>query len=138
MNSSKLPEEVNSFLQSWTENEQKNKQALQELLGPILNNEDVHLDFKPRPGLTYSFRAWRKGQSRELFCMMDVIDDVPEERWLSVCFFADLINDPEEKGDIIPQGLLGDDGYCFDLDGYNSREVNYLLQRIEEAYQNAV
>ena len=138
MNTEKLPAEAKNFLESWTDNEQKNKQALQELLGPILNKDDIDLDFKPRPGLTYSFRATRKNQSRELFCMLDVIDDIPEERWLSVCFFADLINDPQELGDIIPGGLLGHDGYCFDVDGYDSGEVAYLQERIEEAYNGAV
>jgi hypothetical protein len=69
--------------------------------------------------------------------MIDVIDDDPANRWLSVCFFEDMVADPEEKGDLIPGGLLGDDGYCFDLDSAQEDEVAYIALRIREALASA-
>jgi hypothetical protein len=65
--------------------------------------------------------------------MLDVIDDDPDERWLSICFYGDMITDPEEKGDLIPEGLLGEDGYCFDLDAWNEDDLTYLEKRLAEA-----
>jgi ribosomal protein S16 len=66
--------------------------------------------------------------------MVDVIDDAPGERWLSVCFYGETIQDPDELGDLIPDGLLGEDGYCFDISEADDRLVSYVGQRVEEAY----
>ena len=66
--------------------------------------------------------------------MVDVIDDDPESRWLSVCFYGDDITDPDELGDLVPQGLLGEDGYCFDVTEHDARIIAYLGDRIGEAY----
>jgi hypothetical protein len=68
---------------------------------------------------------------------MDVIDDDPDSRWLSVCFYPDMITDPEERGNIIPLGLLGEDGYCFDYDEWNEEFLRYLETRLDEAHENA-
>ena len=68
--------------------------------------------------------------------MIDVIDDDPKERWLSVCFYGDTIIDPDEEGDLIPEGLLGDDGYCFDLVDADKFLMTYVRQRIQEAYKS--
>ena len=104
----------------------------------ILDFEDVEIDFVERQGISYSLRAKHKKQAtRKLFVMVDVIDDNPENRWLSICFYGDMITDPEEKGDLIPGGLLGEDGYCFDLDDFSEQEVNYIVDRIKEAYFTA-
>jgi hypothetical protein len=65
--------------------------------------------------------------------MIDVIDDEPENRWLSVCFYEDLITDPEELGDFIPEGLQGGDGYCFDVDEFEEETAQYLEDRLREA-----
>ena len=68
--------------------------------------------------------------------MVDVIDDDPESRWLSVCFYESMIKDKDDLGDLIPGGLLGEDGYCFDLYENESDMVTYLKERINEAYEN--
>jgi hypothetical protein len=68
---------------------------------------------------------------------MDVIDDDPENRWLSVCFYPDMITDPEEKGVLIPLGLLGEDGYCFDLEEWDADYLQYLETRLNEAREKA-
>jgi hypothetical protein len=66
---------------------------------------------------------------------MDFIDENP--RWLSVCFYGDLITDPEEYGDLVPEGLMGEDGYCFDLEENDPDLVKYIGKRLDEAYENA-
>ncbi len=94
--------------------------------------------FKARPGVSYSLRVKHMlQQSRELFVIMDVIDDDPESRWLSVCFYPDMITDPEERGNIIPLGLLGEDGYCFDYDEWDEEFLRYLETRLDEAHKRA-
>ena len=69
--------------------------------------------------------------------MVDVIDDDPEDRWLSVCFYGEMVTDPQEAGDLVPEGLLGEDGYCFDMYEYDEQEVAYLKERLTEAHSNA-
>ena len=64
--------------------------------------------------------------------MVDVAS-LDGERFLSVCFYADTITDPEERGDLIPGGLLSKDGYCFDVDSDDDDIVSYVEARIYEA-----
>jgi hypothetical protein len=45
-----------------------------------------------------------------------------------------MIQDPDELGDLIPEGLLGADGYCFDISEGDGQLVSYVGKRIEEAY----
>ena len=73
--------------------------------------------------------------SRPLFAMIDVIEDDP--RWLSVCFFGEMVSDPEEKGDMVPEGLLGQDAHCFDLDECDETAVAYVAARLDEAFSSA-
>ena len=98
------------------------------------------LSFIPRPGISYSLRGFlaEGGEASErLFVMVDVIDDEPENRWLSACFYGDDITDPDELGDLVPQGLLGEDGYCFDVMDHDDDLLAYLEDRIGEAYENS-
>jgi hypothetical protein len=73
---------------------------------------------------------------RPIFVLVDIIDDDPDHRWLSACFYADMITDPEEKGEVIPAGILGEDGYCFDLYAYDPKMVSYIGKRIDEAHNH--
>lgn len=103
--------------------------------------ENATLSLKSRPGISYSLRAkLSKTADMEgsLFAMVDIVDDDPENRWLSVCFYRDMITDPNEEGDLVPEGLLGEDGYCFDLYEYDEAAISYLEQRIDEAYKNSL
>ena len=100
--------------------------------------QGIKLDFNERPGVSYSLRAAHvKNSDHPLFVMVDVIDDDPLNRWLSVCFFGDMITDPDELGDLIPGGLLGEDGYCFDVTSSDKNLAGYIQQRIEEAFTKA-
>ncbi len=131
-------ENLKLFIEQWKDNESGIKKAFKEISDHILKMDDISIEFNARPGITYSLRPVHKNQKkRSLFAMADVIDDDPEARWLSVCFYGEMINDPEELGDLIPDGLLGEDGYCFDLDEYDYDKLNYLKKRLDEAYASA-
>ena len=130
--------EINSFLEAWEGSSQQTKESFERLKKHLADKEELTFGFKARPGVSYSLRARHNSQNtRELFVIMDVIDDDPEDRWLSVCFYPDMITDPEERGNIIPLGLLGEDGYCFDYDEWDKEFLDYLETRLDEAYENA-
>ncbi len=129
---------VNAFAESWTDNDTRIKEAFLSLKSHLEASDGVTLDFNSRPGVSYSLRARHAAQTeRDLFVMVDVIDDDPSERWLSVCFYGDMITDPDEEGDLIPEGLKGSDGYCFDMDEFEEEKVAYLKARFDEACANA-
>ena len=128
--------EMEKFIDSWQDCPMK--QVFLELKSFLESKEKVDISFVPRPGISYSLRARHPNQKeRALFVMIDVIDDDPSNRWLSICFYGDLITDPEEKGNLIPGGLLGEDGYCFDMEEKDTDYMGYIKERIEEAYNNA-
>ena len=100
--------------------------------------EGVRLDFKIRPGITCSLRgAHPAQQGRELFVLIDIIDDDPDQRWLSVCFYDDLVTDAKEQGDWVPGGLMGENARCFNVDEADEDLVVYVAERISEAGRNA-
>ncbi|MCI5115130.1 MAG: hypothetical protein D3921_11335 [Candidatus Electrothrix sp. AW1] len=129
--------ELKAFIENWQESSEKNKAIFLCYKEQLEGNKDVRLEFIPRPGITYSLRAAHTAQKkRKLFAMIDVIEDSP--RWLSVCFYGDMITDPAERGDAVPGGLLGEDALCFDLEAWNEKLVNYVAARLDEACQRAV
>ncbi|NOX34505.1 MAG: hypothetical protein GXP56_12355 [Deltaproteobacteria bacterium] len=129
---------VDDFINNWVETDSKTKQAFIEIYGHLKKLEDISFDFKARPKVSFSLRPRHNSQKkRSLFAMVDVIDDDPKDRWLSICFYGEMITDPDEAGDLIPEGLLGEDGYCFDLYEYNNAELEYLKQRLTQAHKNA-
>jgi hypothetical protein len=124
--------ELDTFIAEWGEGPERNKTAFVELKGYLQSLTGVSLSFHPRPGVTYSLRARHTNQKEKpLFVMVDVIEGQP--RWLSVCFYGDMISDPEERGDFVPGGLLGEDGRCFDIEHYNDETIGYLQMRMDEA-----
>ena len=131
-------QKLNTFIEEWKNGPDKdgNKKTFLQFREYLSKKEGVNLDFIERPGVTYSLRAVHADQKdKELFVMVDVIEDV--ERWLSVCFYGDMITDPEEKGDFVPGGLLGEDAVCFDLEEQNDALIQYIETRLDEACQNA-
>lgn len=130
--------EIEKFLESWKEDKLNLKPAFIEYLQYLNGDSAIELDFKARPNISYSLRAKKADQKkRDLFVLVDVIDDEPESRWLSVCFYADMISDPDGEGDFVPEGLLGEDALCFNLDEDNARSRKYILARLIEAAQAA-
>lgn len=129
---------LEQFFSDWQDNDTRIKQAFGELLAHLKTLDQTKLTFTARPGVSFSLRPGHDRQNkRTLFAMVDVIDDDPDNRWLSVCFYGEMITDPEEFGDLIPGGLLGEDGYCFDLDEYDAGLLAYLKERLTEAHGNA-
>ena len=129
---------LETFIDNWTETESKTKQAFIEIYEHLKTLVNTTFEFNERPKVSYSLRPRHTSQKkRSLFAMVDVIDDDPQDRWLSVCFYGEMITDPDEAGELIPEGLLGEDGYCFDLYEYDKAEIKYLKQRLSQAHENA-
>lgn len=133
-----IQQELNEFLDAWEDTPNQTKKAFLQLKEYLAGMQDIKLSFNARPGVTYSLRAAHPAQKdRGLFVMVDVIDDNPEDRWLSVCFYGDMITDPEEKGDFVPEGLLGEDAHCIDVEEWSDDDLRYLEARLDEAYTSA-
>jgi hypothetical protein len=129
-------QELQAFVDDWADTDERNKDAFVRLKSHLDAKAGVQLEYIPRPGVTYSLRAVHQNQKqRSLFVMVDVIEDDP--RWLSVCFYGDMTSDPDERGDFVPEGLLGEDAICFDIDRYDDTLLQYVEARLDEAHQNA-
>lgn len=132
-------DEVKRFLDEWTDDASGMKSVFRFLYDGLREKAGVHQEWIARPGISYSLRAKHENQKDQpLFVMLDIIDDDPEQRWLSVCFYGDMITDPDELGDLIPGGLLGSDGYCFDISEKDAGLMEYVASRIREAYEKAL
>lgn len=129
----KSNQELDVFLADWTDGPEQNKKAFVELKEYLEAKGEAVLSFHPRPGVTYSLRVQHaKQKEKPLFVMVDVIEDSP--RWLSVCFYGEMITDPDEKADFVPGGLLGEDARCFDVNQYDNGDIGYIKKRLDEAY----
>jgi len=130
--------EIETFIEQWQTSEGAMKDCFLELYHTVCTFAGTSLSFVARPGVSYSLRPRHQQQNdRELFAIIDVIDDEPGARWLSVCFYGDMITDPEERGEVIPGGLAGSDGYCFDVYEADKAFVSYLMARLNEAWSRA-
>lgn len=130
---------VDEFVAQWTKSSLEAREFFLFVKELVTGLGDVEYSFTARPGVSYSLRPKRAGQkARNFFSIIDIIDDDPDDRWLSVCFYADSITDPEEKGSLIPGGLADGDGYCFDVFTFEEAELHYLTDRIKEAWQNCI
>lgn len=128
--------ELNAFIEEWEETSEKNREVFLHFREYLGKKEGVSFEFISRPGLTYSLRAVHAAQKKkELFVMVDVIEDEP--KWLSICFYGEMITDPEEKGDFVPEGLLGEDAICFDIEKQDEELIRYIENRLDEACRSA-
>ncbi len=126
--------EIAEMLKGWTEDKNGIKTAFTGIIELMESLGGLVYSFKSRPGISHSLRANVNKGEKKLLTLMDIIDDDPENRWLSICFYAETITDPDEEGEMIPGGLLGEDGYCFDLFKNDEDIVSYLKKRIREAH----
>ena len=129
-------EVVQAYLTRWQADPKRVRPFFARLLEALRGPEN-EMEFVERDGVSASLRAKIPGPNKsaasgELFCLVDVVEDV-DGRWLSVCFYADTVSDPEERGNLVPLGLLGEDGYCFDVEEPDSVLEDYVLERIDEA-----
>lgn len=126
------------FLDDWKEDVNNIKGFFEAVYKQLAALDGLELEYKGRPGVSHSLRARHKAQkTRLLFVLVDVIDDDPAARWLSVCFYADLVTDPEDRGDIVPGGLMGEDACCFDMEQTDDASMAYLQARLSEAAKAA-
>lgn len=131
---SRSVEEIEAFIENWPGAYQPMRDCFRRLYRELSSMASVTLSFSARPGVSYSMRPrLDKMVGRDFFAIVDVIDDEPENRWLSVCFYQDMITDPKQRGESIPGGLSGSDGYCFDVNDDESDLTDYLIARLQEA-----
>ena len=131
---SDFPVALEEFLSGWKQDPLCAKQAFVAYRDFLAGLDGVDFDFKARPGISYSLRAHHAAQKeRDLFVLVDVVDDEPESRWLSVCFYADMVNDPDDVADFVPEGLMGSDARCFNLDEADEKMRAYIEDRLAEA-----
>lgn len=127
-------ENIQTYLTRWQTDPKLVRPFFARLL-EALRGPGNELEFVERDGVSASLRTKVAGSasaSGELFCLVDVVEDA-DGRWLSVCFYADTVSDPEERGNLVPLGLLGEDGYCFDVEEPDPVFEGYVLERIDEA-----
>lgn len=124
---------IEQYVRAWATDPRRVRPVFLNLLAR-LRAFDASLDFVVREGVSASLRAARPrfASERSLFCLVDVIHDVAGP-WLSVCFYAESVTDPENLGNLVPQGLLGEDGYCFDVEDPDPALEQYLVERLAEA-----
>ncbi|KAB2891816.1 MAG: hypothetical protein F9K32_02410 [Desulfobulbaceae bacterium] len=128
-------EEIEAFIDGWQGANAWAKEGFLALYRQVSAMSGVELYFVGRPGVSFSLRPrGEKQNAGEFFAIIDVIDDDPAERWLSVCFYGDMITDPEGRGEVIPGGLAGADGYCFDVIFDEPGTIDYLSERCREAW----
>ena len=142
-------ERYREFLSLWKEDGSGTRKAFLELVQTLSSMEGTILSFHIREGVSYSLRAslsptpgnlgprQRAQGQRPYYALMDIVEEAGEGKWLSVCFYRDQVTDPEDKGNLIPKGLLDEDGYCFDVDQYDKELIYYLEARIKEAHRLA-
>lgn len=126
---------LEQFLDDWEIDEFGVRQLFIALRDHLAKKSGVGLSFKGRPGISYSLRASHASQTqRELFVLVDVIDDEPEERWLSICFYADSLTQEQlEQGDLVPGGLGGEDACCFDVSEGDEDIEDFLTSCLDTA-----
>lgn len=123
--------DLSAFIDAWSADPNQTKCCFLELKEHLETMDGVCFDFVARPGITYSLRAAHANQKkRGLFAMVDVIDDDPEDRWLSVCFYCELVDDPDGLGDEVPEGLMGEDAKCFDMYESDDTLLAYVKDRL--------
>ena len=126
--------DLTSFLDTWATDPNLTKPCFLQLKEHLETMDGVKFDFVARPGITYSLRAAHANQTkRGLFAMVDIIDDDPEDRWLSVCFYRELVDDPDSLGDEVPEGLMGEDARCFDMYESDTPLLTYIKERLKTA-----
>lgn len=126
------------LLETWQDDEKQTKKAFERLKSHLEAMPSTKFEVKARPGVSYSLRGVHENQTdKDLFTMVDIIDDDPSDRWLSVCFYGEMITDPEERGDYVPEGLMGEDATCFDVDNWDEELLKYVEQRLTEAHASA-
>ncbi|MBW1709162.1 MAG: hypothetical protein JRG97_07635 [Deltaproteobacteria bacterium] len=133
--------QLDDIITAWPQDQSELRKAFISLAAEIEMKPGTTMDLVSRPEISHSIRAKashaRVGRERPLYTMLDVITPRMGPWMLSLCFYEDEITDVQEYGQAVPQGLYGETGYCFDLDVFDQKPVDYLKERIAEAYRAA-
>lgn len=128
--------QIAEFIEGWQKDPLGSRKAFLEYKKFLDSLEKGKTEFVSRPGVSFSLRGLNPAENK-IFALVDVVDDEPDNRWLSVCFYAAMVTDPDERGDFVPQGLMGEDALCFNLDEDNPEMKAYILNRLQEAAKNS-
>lgn len=130
------------IFRNWPENQKGLYKAFARLTDQAQNQPECTWKLLARPGISYSFRAapadGPPSRKRPVYFLVDIVISQADPWFLSVCFYEDEISDPEDLGNPIPQGLFQETGYCFDVDDFDPRQLEYLEERMIEARQSAL
>lgn len=126
--------ELASVFENWPAGQQELVALMKELKGQALARPGAAWELVSRPGVSHSLRFTLQGSSRPVVMLLDAAYLAADMLTISVCFYADMVDDPEEMGEEIPGGLLGQDGYCFDADEEDPGAVDYLKARVDAAF----
>lgn len=123
--------EIQNFFQQWDD-----ASGMKALCGSLYSHmttfSGLRMEFVARPGVSYSIRMLGQG-AEDIAALLDVIDDDPDGRWLSLCFPDAIVTDPDEEGDQVPSGLNGKDARCFSIDAIQDATEQYMKDRLTEA-----
>lgn len=126
---------LNEFIATWEIDPLNVKNSFLAYRDIFAKDPRFSMKFVSRPGVSHSLRVFapERPDGTSIAALIDIVDDDPENPWLSVCFFASLVTDPEDLGDFVPQGLEGRDAICFNLDEDNATLAQYIGERLKEA-----
>lgn len=112
--------EIDAFLQNWGEDSQEVRELFHRLYSLLRDCPLLTLRWKAEPGVVYSLRgALKEARTDDLsgdIVRIDVVDDDPEERWLSIRLTAALGDAPGETWETLPGALSGRAAFCLDVD----------------------
>lgn len=126
--------ELEEFIKDWDDGQREVKDFFVKIYDYLKKNKNNILNFKARPGISYSLRAKHIDQKKDLYVLVDVIDDEPTDRWLSICFFAESLESwQQEEGDLVPSGLMGEDACCFDFAEKNEQVEKLIISCLDSS-----
>lgn len=121
---------IREFFATWNDGSEMRK-FCESLYAHMALLPGVGIGFVSRPNVSHSVRM--TDGDGNILALLDVIDDDPAARWLSLCFPDHLVSDPDDAGDVVPQGLSGKDARCFSVDAIFPETEGYMKARLDEA-----
>jgi hypothetical protein len=131
--------EIDEFIKSWvidiTDEDRAEVKNIFIALYQCFKDSNLPMKWLARPGSCYSLCVSEQN-STSAFARLDVVDDDPEERWLSLCIKKALADDPANYGEVVPKILDEQDALCFAIDESNENIKVYLQTLLKKAINN--
>lgn len=132
--------DIDNFLLNWGEDSLEVKELFTRLYGLLRQCPALTLSWNARPEVVYALRATLKeAKSADIsgdIARMDIIDDDPEERWLSIRLNAALAGRCRKDWEVLPGGLSGHDALCIDVDEQEEGISDDLLELFASSLKN--